>query len=75
MGAKTWMLVYADSDARQALETQPELDRVATLQLARKLFSKEKLEPLGDGNLSFTCPPDDELHIGCFAGVSIIAAK
>ena len=75
MGAKTWMLVYADSNAREALKTRPRLDRETTLQLAQKLFSKEQLEPLGDGDLSHTCPPDDELHIGCFAGISVIAAR
>lgn len=39
------------------------------------MFPGEKLEPIGDGNLSYTCPPGDELHIGCFQGVSVIAAK
>src|SRR5512143_3817961 len=75
MGAKTWMLVYADGDAREALSRRPTLDRDQTLKLARKLFPHEKLAPLGDGNLSFTCPPDNELHIGCFPGVSVVAAK
>lgn len=75
MGAKTWMLVYADSNAREALNARPELDRDATWRLAKSLFSGEKLETLGDGDLSDTCPPDDELNIGCFAGVSVIAAK
>lgn len=27
------------------------------------------------GQLSFTCPPDDELVVGCFPGLSILAAK
>jgi hypothetical protein len=75
MGAKTWMLVYADANARLALEVQPELDREATKRFARELFPGEKLEPIDDGDLSDTSPPDDELHIGCFAGVSIVAAK
>jgi len=75
MGAKTWMLVYADSNAREALRVRPELDRQATRGLANVLFSGEKLEPLEDGDLSFTCPPNNELHIGCFAGVSVVAAK
>lgn len=75
MGAKTWMLVYADSDARESLCAQPKLDRTATLQLAKILFANERLEELGDGDLSFTSPPDDELHIGCFGGVSILAAN
>jgi hypothetical protein len=30
---------------------------------------------LSDGSLSYTCPPDNELCIGSFSGVSIVAAK
>jgi hypothetical protein len=69
------MLVYANGNAAEALGGNPELDRAATLRLARSLFPKERLEPIGDGDLSQTCPPDDELYIGCFPGVSILAAK
>jgi len=75
MGAKTWMLVLADSNAREALAARSAMNREATLKLARALFRGEKLERIGDGDLSFTCPPDDELLIGCFSGVSVIAAR
>ena len=75
MGAKTWMLVYADANVEEALRGGPQLDRDATLKLATSLFPKDKLEPNGDGDLSYTCPPDNEVHIGCFPGVSILAAK
>jgi len=75
MGAKTWMLVYADVDARDALRGRPRLDRDATSRLASTLFPGEKLEPAGDGDLANTCPPSDELCIGCFTGVSVLAAK
>lgn len=34
----------------------------------------ERLDDLGDGNLQFTNPPDDELYIGCFPGVTVVAA-
>ena len=34
MGAKTWMLVYADTDALEALKATPPLDRDATISLA-----------------------------------------
>ena len=71
MGAKTWMLVYADAKVGDALRGNPQLDRAATLQLATKVFPNDKLEPIGERDLSYTCPPDDELHIGCFSGVSI----
>ena len=75
MGAKTWMLVYADVDAREALSSLPELDRVATSRLAGTLFPGEKLESLADGDLLNTCPPDNEICIGCFPGVSVVAAR
>jgi hypothetical protein len=75
MGAKTWMLVYAVEDARKALAARPVMDRAATLQLAGVLFPNEKLEDVGDTDLSCTCPPEREIHMGCFPGVSVIAAK
>jgi hypothetical protein len=75
MGAKTWMLAYVDGNAIEILKSNPQLDRVATSALAKKLFPSEKLEPIDDGDLSFTCPPDNEVHIACFPGLSIIAAK
>ncbi len=75
MGAKTWMLVYGNAKVGEALRGSPQLDRGATLQLATSLFPKHKFEPIGDGDLSFTCPPRDEVHIGCFPGVSVLAAK
>lgn len=58
------MLVYVNENVGQALSGGPHLDRDATLQLATRLFPKERLEPIGDGDLSYTCPPDDELHVG-----------
>lgn len=75
MGAKTWMLVLAESNARNALAAKPSLDREAAKKLADALFPGEKLEPIGDGDLSCTCPPDNEIYIGCFPGVSVVAAK
>jgi hypothetical protein len=75
MGAKTWMLVLADTNAREALAATPPLDREASRKLADTLFPGEKLEPIGDGDLSYTCPPDNEVLIGCFQGVSVVAAK
>jgi hypothetical protein len=75
MGAKTWMLVYANSGVEETLTRNHVLDRDASLQLARDLFPKEKLELIGDGSLLDTCPPNEELCVGCFPDVSIVAAK
>ena len=75
MGAKTWMLVIADTNAREALARKPTLDRDATRTMAGTLFPDDKLTPLGDGDLSRTCPPKNEVYVGCFPGVTVIAAK
>lgn len=69
------MIVYADANAREALTSKPKLDREATLNLATTLFPKERLLPLEDGDLSYTCPPGNDICIGCFPGVSVVAAK
>ena len=69
------MLVYADSSARDALRALPALDRAATLRLATTLFPGETLKPLNDGDLSYTCPPDNQICVGVFPGVSVVAAK
>ena len=75
MGAKNWMLVYANGNVGDVLKARPVLDRAASQQFASSLFPKEKLEPIGDGDLSYACPPNNELYIGCYSGVSIMAAK
>ena len=75
MGAKTWMLVYSTSDVAKVLRDNPQLDRGGTLRLATTLFPRDQLEPIGEGDLSYTCPPNNELHIGCFPTLSILAAR
>ena len=74
MGAKTWMLVFSNGDAREALSRRPALDRDSTAKFVAKLFPGEKLKPIGDGDLSWTNPPDNEIHAGCFGDVSVAAA-
>ena len=74
MGAKTWMLVYADGSPKERLAAKPLLDREATQAWVSTLFPEHALEPNGDGDLSWTNPPDDEVFAGCFNGVSVIAA-
>lgn len=75
MGAKTWMLVYADGLMRGRLLQTSVPDRAATFALAQKLFPGETLKPLEDGSLGWTDPPDEELVIGCFPGFDVVAAK
>lgn len=75
MGAKTWMLVYCAGNPRELLKEKPMLDRDASLSLVKKLFPSDKLKPLEDCSLSYTCPPKDELVIGAFPNLAIVAAR
>lgn len=75
MGAKTWMLVYSEGSPLVSLSAQPKLDHEATVGLANSLFPGEKLQLIGESDLSYTCPPDDEIFIGKFAGLAVVAAK
>jgi len=43
--------------------------------IARRLFPLGELRPLPDDTLLKTCPPDDELAIASFPGLSIVAAR
>jgi hypothetical protein len=70
-GAKTWMLVYSDGNASEKLRNNPVLYRAATDKMVQKLFPKEKLEAMEDGDLSYTCPPNDEIYAGCFEGGAV----
>jgi hypothetical protein len=69
------MLVYSKGDPKQILNGHSKLDRDATIALVKELYSSEKLVVLDDGDLSFTCPPDDEIVAGCYPGLVIVAAK
>jgi hypothetical protein len=75
MGAKTWMLVYAEGLMRGRLVQTSTPDRAATVALAHRLFPGETLEPMEDGSLGWTNPPDGELVIGSFPGFDVVAAK
>ena len=74
MGAKTWMLVYSEASVGETLASKPPLDRKRSVDVARCLFS-DSIHPEEDVDLSWTCPEDSHLHIGCYADVSIVAAQ
>jgi hypothetical protein len=73
MGAKTWMLVYAEGDVSQALRARPTLDREATRVLVARLHPRHQLSPLEDGTLLEQAnPPDRQIYAGCFPGVTLL---
>jgi hypothetical protein len=73
MGAKTSMLAIADGDPIAVLKSAPALDRDACLATLQILFPGDRFTPLPDGDLSDTYPRGDDLYIGCYPGLIILA--
>jgi hypothetical protein len=69
------MLVYSTENASKALAAGQPHDRSASTRLAETLFPSERLVPMPGGDLSDTNPPDNEVFIGCYPGVAVVAAK
>lgn len=76
MGAKTWMLVYADPEFPPShIRAATDLDREKSFALAKRLFPKETLRVSGQGDLSSTCPDDNQIMVGSFPNVAVVAAS
>ena len=76
MGAKTWMLVYADSDPSKHLRSATKLDQDRSIALAKLLLNKDQLELISSrSNLTYTCPGDNEVVVGAFPNVEVVAAS
>jgi len=76
VGAKTWMLVYADSNPAEHLRAASNLDEVKSLALAKLLLDKDQLALISNrSNLTYTCPSDDEVVVASFPNVAVIAAS
>lgn len=75
MEGRTRMIVGSDGDAREILRAKPKLDLAATATLAERLFPGEPLEPMAGGSLSFTAPHGDQLILGAFPCLFIVAAE
>jgi uncharacterized protein DUF6928 len=73
MGAKSWLLVYADGEIQPVLRSAPVLDRQATRALVRRLYPGHQLRDLADGTLLDQASPDDgRIYVGCFAGLTVV---
>ena len=74
MGAKTWIIVHAEADARAALAAKPALDVAATRDFVASLFPGKRFTDSGTGDLLYTNPPERQVFAGCFPGVRIAAS-
>lgn len=72
MGAKDWMLLYADGEIRSILQAAPEIDRDATHAFVARLHPDQRLAEIQDGTLwANSNPPNHRLYAGCFPGLTL----
>jgi hypothetical protein len=74
VGAKDWLIFYANRDIPGLLRERPQLDRSATDALVSELFSQRRVDALDDGSLDATNPPDDLVLAAVWPGVSVVCA-
>jgi hypothetical protein len=73
MGAKAWFIAYFDDDPKAVLANGPELDRDASRQLVQRLFPDITLSDTVDGHLDFLNPPKNQVFVGCYGELRIVA--
>lgn len=73
MGAKDWFVVYADGDVRPTLQKALPPDRAEARAVVARLYPDHDITEIADGTLDCANPPDDEVYIGCFEGLTIVA--
>ena len=75
MGAKTWMLTFSDGDASKILKNKPTPDKEKATELLGRIFPSKNYEPIEDVSLLKTSPPDNEVIVGCYPGLSFVASS
>jgi hypothetical protein len=74
MGAKDWMVFYAERDVPDVLREAPTLDRDATQRLVHQLFPGKDVVAIDDVSLAFANPPDDRVHAAVWPGATVVCA-
>jgi hypothetical protein len=73
VGARGWMVLYADGEIRPILQAAPDLERDATRALVTRLYPGHRIDPVGDGTLLEEAdPPDHHIYAACYPGLAIV---
>jgi hypothetical protein len=76
LGAKDWMLFYADNKIRPILQAAPRLDRGATEALIERLYPLHQIAQAGDGTLlEQASPAENYVYAGCFPGLAVVCTR
>ena len=74
MGAKDWLLVFSDGDARKILRSRPVLDRALAASVAQRLYPDRVVTPIDDGSFDENLNPEDgEIYVAAYPGLVIVA--
>lgn len=74
MGAKDWMVFYAERDIPPVLRERPPFDREATGRLVEQLFPRHAVAPIDDVTMLYGDPPDDEVYAAVWPGATVVCA-
>ena len=74
MGAKDWMVFYAERDVASVLRERPTLDREATVQLVGRLFPGHSATALDDVSLLDGQPDDGEVYAAVWPGATVVCS-
>jgi hypothetical protein len=73
VGAKDWMLLYAEGAIRPVLQAAPAVDRAAARALVGRLYPKHRIAQVEDGTLFEQAnPPECRIYAGCFPGLTVV---
>jgi hypothetical protein len=73
MGAKAWFVAYYDGDPKRVLAERPTLEKRASRKLAERMCPDHSLVEIDDGSLSYLNPGDDEVYVGHYGDLRIVA--
>ena len=75
MGAKAWFVAYHNGNPKETLAQNPTLDREASLKIAKIFSSNASFVELDDGDLADLQPPTNEICVGVYDGLTIVAQE
>ena len=74
MGAKDWMVFYADRDIPSVLRERPAFECDATERLVEQLFPGQTVTPIDDVSLLSGNPADEEVYAAVWPGATIVCS-
>jgi hypothetical protein len=75
MGAKDWMVFYAERDVPSVLSERPPLDREAAERLVDGLFPSHTVTALDDVSLLDGDPPDGKVYAAVWPGATVVCSR